>query len=808
MLVSYKWLQDYIDVADLTPAEIADRLTKGGIEVDIIYSLKKGMSGVVVGHVLECTQHPNADKLRVCKVDVGAEEHLQIVCGAANVGAAQKVAVATVGAVLPGNFKIKKAKLRGELSQGMICSLQELGIEGKLIPKEFAEGIYNFPEEVEAGQDALEALNLTDEVLELDLTPNRSDCLSMLGVAYEMAALLGRDVKHPTIAESTSSEKAADYVSVHVEASEENPYYGAKVIKNVKIGPSPLWLQNRLIAAGIRPISNVVDVTNYVLIEYGQPLHAFDYDRFGSKEVLVRRARNGEEIVTLDDETRKLSADHLVITNGTDATAIAGVMGGAFSEVQEDTTTILLEAAYFNGQTVRKASRDLGLRSEASMRYEKGVDPKRVREAGERAAQLIAELAGGEVLDGFVEVDTIDIKEREVTVSIEGVNRLLGTDLTAEDIAKLFDRLQFPYVQNAEEFVVTAPTRRNDISISEDLVEEVARLYGYDHIPTTLPLGLTTAGHLTDYQADRRKVRHALETAGLYQAITYSLTTPRKATGLNKENEHLTSVKLSMPMSEDRSTLRTSLIPHLLDVVSYNLNRKVSNVAVYEVGSIFLSEEKEVTKQPTEKEMVAGALTGVAHSHLWQGEKKVVDFFVAKGVVESLLSELGLTKAITFEQVKKPGLHPGRTAAVKLEGNEVGFIGQIHPTLQKELDLNETYVFQLDLEQLLNYKHEDVVYVPIPRFPSISRDIALVVDETVHAGSVQQVIETAGGQLLKNVQLFDLYQGEHLEPGKKSLAFSLTYFDPERTLTDEEVSQVHQKVLDQLKVEIGAELRS
>ncbi|MEB1807732.1 MAG: phenylalanine--tRNA ligase subunit beta [Bacillaceae bacterium] len=808
MLVSYKWLQEYIDVADLTPKEIADKLTKGGIEVDIIHSLKKGMSGVVVGHVVECTQHPNADKLRVCKVDVGAEEHLQIVCGAANVGADQKVAVATVGAVLPGNFKIKKAKLRGELSQGMICSLQELGIEGKLIPKEFAEGIYNFPADVEPGQDALEALNLTDEILELDLTPNRSDCLSMLGVAYEMAALLGREVKHPTINESSSSEKASDYISVQVEASEDNPYYGAKIIKNVKIGPSPLWLQNRLTAAGIRPISNVVDVTNYVLIEYGQPLHAFDYDRFGSKEIVVRRARDGEEIVTLDDETRKLSADHLVITNGTEATAVAGVMGGAFSEVQNDTTTILLEAAYFNSQTVRRASRDLGLRSESSMRYEKGVDPKRVREAAERAAQLIAELAGGEVAEGIVEVDTLNITEREVTITTEQVNRLLGTSLTTEDIAKIFDRLQFSYVQNGEVFDVTAPTRRNDISITEDLVEEVARLFGYDHIPTTLPIGLTTPGGLTDYQAGRRKVRQSLEAAGLYQAITYSLTTPKKATGLSNENEHLTPVKLSMPMSEDRSTLRTSLIPHLLDVISYNLNRKVNNVAIYEVGSIFLSEEKEVTKQPTEKEMVAGAFTGIAHSHLWQGEKKAVDFFVAKGVVEALISELGLSHLIAFEQTKKPGLHPGRTASIVLDGSEVGFIGQIHPTLQKELDLNETYVFQIDLEQLLNYKQDDVAYEPIPRYPSISRDIALVVDEAVHAGKVQQVIVTAGGRLLKNVQLFDLYQGEHMEAGKKSLAFSLTYFDPERTLTDEEVSQVHQKVLDQLKTEIGAELRA
>ncbi|MBU8905119.1 phenylalanine--tRNA ligase subunit beta [Desertibacillus haloalkaliphilus] len=807
MLVSYRWLQEYIDISDLTAADIAEKLTRGGVEVDIIHSLNKGIKDVVIGHVVECGQHPNADKLNLCQVDIGEEENTQIVCGAPNVAAGQKVAVAKVGAVLPGNFKIKKAKLRGEASHGMICSLQELGIESKLVAKEFADGIFVFPNDVETGTDALEHLNINDEVLELDLTPNRADCLNMIGVAYEVAALLGREVKLPTVELSESSEQAADYISVKVEAQEDNPYYGARIVKDLKVGPSPLWMQNRLIASGIRPISNVVDITNYVLLEYGQPLHAFDYDRFGSKEVVVRHAREGEEIVTLDGETRKLSSEHLVITNGNEPTAVAGVMGGATSEVEDDTTTVLIEAAYFRGPTVRQASKDLGLRSDSSHRFEKGVDPNRVAKAADRAAQLMAELAGGTVVSGIVEADYLTLSEQKVTVTLTRINQLLGTSLSGDDVSEIFKRLQFEFTVEGETFTVYAPTRRADIEIEEDIIEEVARLYGYDHIPTTLPIGATTPGALTDYQAKRRVVRRYLETAGLSQAITYSLTTPKQAKGLAGENEGLTPVTLSMPMSEDRSTMRTSLLPHLLDVISYNRNRNVNDVSVYEVGSIFLSEEEVVTKQPTEKEMVAGAFTGVWQNHPWQQEKKLVDFFVVKGVLEGLFAKLGLESEITFTQGQKPGFHPGRTAIVEHNGSEVGVIGQVHPSLQKELDLNETYVFQLELETLLEAEVDAVFYQQLPRYPSITRDIALVVDEDVSADHVKTVIETAGQDLLKDVYLFDLYQGEHMEEGKKSLAFSLKYYDPERTLTDEEVTKVHTNVLSQLEKQAGATLR-
>ncbi|MDT8859449.1 phenylalanine--tRNA ligase subunit beta [Alkalihalobacillus sp. MEB130] len=807
MLVSYKWLQDYIDVKDLSARDIAEKMTRGGIEIDFVHELNKGIKGVVVGFVKECEQHPNADKLNVCQVDIGEEELVQIVCGAPNVAAGQHVAVAKVGAVLPGNFKIKKAKLRGEVSQGMICSLQELGIDSKLVQKEFSEGIYVFRDEVEVGSDALAALNLDDEVLELDLTPNRSDCLNMLGVAYEIGALYEREVTLPTIDVVTNEEEASDYIAVTVEAEEDNPYYGAIVIKDVKVGTSPLWLQNRLMAAGIRPISNVVDVTNYVLLEYGQPLHAFDYDRFGSKEVVVRRAHEGETIVTLDDQERTLSNDHLVITNGKEPVAVAGVMGGATSEVHEGTTTVLLEAAYFKGATIRKASRDLGLRSDASTRYEKGVDQDRVLAAGRRAAALIAELTGGTIVSGVVEKDLLSYEMATVRLDLERVNNRLGMNVTLEEAASFMSRLGFTFEQDGQVLHVTIPSRRADIQIEEDLMEEVARLYGYDHIPTTLPVGATTQGALTDYQKKRRHVRRVLERSGLSQVITYSLTSPEKAKGFAFETNQTSPVRLAMPMSEDRSTMRTSLIPHLFDVLSYNNNRKNPNVHVFEIGSIFLTDEETLTKQPTEREMVAGALTGLWHEHSWQGEKKAVDFFVVKGILEELFSELGVEGQVVFEQATLPDLHPGRTALVKLDGKEIGFVGQVHPVVQKEVGIKETYVYELELSSLLTHDTTSVVYQSLPRYPAMVRDIALVVDTHRSAGEVEAVIRWAGGELLKHVRVFDLYEGEHMEEGKKSLAFSLTYLDPERTLTDEEVTEAHNEVLKMLEEHVGATLR-
>ncbi|MED3716741.1 phenylalanine--tRNA ligase subunit beta [Geobacillus thermodenitrificans] len=803
MLVSYRWLGEYVDLTGVTAEQLADRITKSGIEVERVEALERGMKGVVIGHVLECEPHPNADKLRKCLVDLGEGEPVQIICGAPNVAKGQKVAVAKVGARLPGNFKIKRAKLRGEESNGMICSLQELGVETKVVPKEYAEGIFVFPSDAPVGADALEWLGLHDEVLELALTPNRADCLSMLGVAYEVAAILGRDVKLPETAVNENEESVHDYISVRVEAPEDNPLYAGRIVKNVQIDPSPLWMQARLMAAGIRPHNNVVDITNYILLEYGQPLHAFDYDRLGSKEIVVRRAKAGEMIVTLDDVERKLTEDHLVITNGREPVALAGVMGGANSEVQDDTKTVFIEAAYFTSPVIRQAVKDHGLRSEASTRFEKGIDPARTKEALERAAALMAEYAGGEVVSGIVEANTWKEEPVVVTVALERINGVLGTAMTKEEVAGILSNLQFSFTEDNGTFTIHVPSRRRDITIEEDIIEEVARLYGYDHLPATLPVAEAKPGELTPYQAKRRRVRRYFEGAGLFQAITYSLTSPDKATRFALETTE--PVRLALPMSEERSVLRQSLVPHLLEAASYNRARQVENVALYEIGSVYLSKGENV--QPAEKERLAGVITGLWHAHLWQGEKKAADFYVAKGVLDGLFALLGLSDRISYRPAKRADLHPGRTAEIVLDGKEIGFVGQLHPAVQKEYDLKETYVFELAFAELLNTEGETIRYESIPRFPSVVRDIALVVDDNVEAGALKQAIAEAGNPLLKDVALFDVYKGDRLPTGKKSLAFSLRYYDPERTLTDEEVTAVHERVLAAVEEQFGAVLR-
>ncbi|WP_416827664.1 phenylalanine--tRNA ligase subunit beta [Ectobacillus polymachus] len=805
MFVSYRWLQEYVNLEGITANELADKITKSGIEVEGVEVRNKGVQNVVVGYVLKREKHPEADKLNKCLVDIGEEEPVQIICGAPNVAEGQKVVVAKVGARLPGGVKIKKAKLRGELSQGMICSLQELGVDSKLVPKEYSEGIFVFPNDVEVGSDAAELLGLNDEILELGLTPNRADCLNMIGVAYEVAAILGRDVKLPSVQLQEENENTADYISISVEAKEQNPLYIAKMVKNVKIGPSPIWMQVRLMAAGIRPINNVVDITNYILMEYGQPLHAFDYDKLDSKEIVVRLAHEGEKMTTLDDVERTLHSDHLLITNGEKAVAVAGVMGGANSEVDTNTVNVLIESAYFSGISVRKASKDLGLRSEASARFEKGIDPLRTREAAQMAAALMEKYAGGTVLTGVACANHLEQKETIVSVTVEKINSVLGTSISANEVATIFTNLQFVFTQEGETFHVTVPTRRPDITIQEDLIEEVGRLYGYDHIPSTLPVAETTLGKLSEKQAKRRKVRRFLESAGLYEAITYSLTNEARAKQFALKETDASAVRLSLPMSEERSQLRLSLLPHLLEAASYNNARKIENVALYEVGSVFLPAGLE--EQPKEEQHVAAVITGIYYEHAWQGEKKAVDFYVLKGILEGLLETLGVSASISYKATERDGMHPGRTASVLLDGTEIGFIGQLHPDTQKQLDMKDTFGFELALTPLLEANAEEVGYDMIPRFPSITRDIALVVDKSTLAADVQAVIIKAGGKLLKEALLFDLYDGEKMEEGKKSLAFSLCYYDPERTLTDEEVTEAHELVLQAVEETFHAQLR-
>lgn len=809
MLVSLNWLKNYVDFGSLSTESLAEKITKSGIEVDgIEYVIKETSDNVVVGYVEECAQHPNADKLRLCQVDVGEEENLQIICGAPNVAQGQKVVVAKPGAVLPGNFKIKKVKLRGIESNGMICSLQELSVGERFVPDQYKEGIVELPADTVVGEAVDGLLNLDDAILEFDLTPNRADALSMIGVAYEVAAILDEEVHLPKPEVTTTEENVADYISVSSEDPDLCPYYAAFMMKEVEIAPAPLWMQNYLLAAGIRPINNVVDITNYVLLEYGQPLHAFDYDLLGSKEIVVRRAKEGEKIVTLDDQTRSLTEENLLITNGTQGIAMAGVMGGADTEVNNDTKNVLIEAAYFDPQTVRKAVNQTGLRSDASTRFEKGVDPARVREAGLRACELLVKYANGKLVDEPAEFNELTIEETEIEMNADLVNKRLGTDISVDEMSDILRKLGFAYEVNGKDFTVTIPTRRGDITIFEDMLEEVARIYGYDNLPFTLPTNASKPGGLSHAQSLRRQIKNYLQSVGLSEAITYSLVDEKSATTLVSPelSKDLVPVSLAMPMSADHQYLRLSMLPELLNRLTYNVARKQADVALYEVGSIFLSEEEKITKQPTEHPRVAGAITGKWVDHKWQQEVKEVDFFLVKGIVEGLFDFVNLD--VTYEQAKVAGMHPGRSALVKVADQTIGFLGQVHPTIAKEKDLKETYVFDLDMQFIIDATSKELVYTRVPKYPSILRDVAFVVDETVAAGAIQAAIQTAGAPLVKSVEAFDVYVGDNLGEGKKSLAFNIHFQDPEKTLTDEEVDASFENIVNQMNESFQAEIRS
>jgi phenylalanyl-tRNA synthetase beta chain len=806
MLVSYKWLSQYVDLSGVTAHELAEKITRAGVEVDIVHQRNKGIEQVVIGYVLDRKQHPNADKLSVCQVDIGEVDPVQIVCGAPNVDKGQKVPVAKVGAILPDNFKIKKAKLRGEVSQGMICSAQELGIEDRLVAAEFKDGIMVLPEQLEVGSSALVHLDLDDYILELDLTPNRSDCLSMLGVAYEVGAILGREVQHPEIDINEGNALIKEQVSVDIEAKELCPHYAARMVKGVKVGRSPLWLQNRLTSAGIRPINNVVDIANFIMIEYGQPLHTFDAKQVKDGQIIVRQAREGEQVVTLDDQQRTLKEGMLLITDPEKVIAIAGVMGAANSEVTDETTDIIIESAYFDGQSIRSTSKTLGLRSEASLRFEKGVDPERVYAAANRAAALLVEIAGGEVVQGMAEQKVKEFDRAEISVNMVHLNNVLGTALNTSEVTNILDRLAFDYENKGHEILVDIPTRRPDLRIEVDVMEEVARLYGYDLIPTTLPTGVTTPGSRTKRQKLRRTIKAFLQGTGLDQVVTYSLTSKQNAKRGNVIQQKISPIALAMPMSEERSHLRTTIIPSLLEIASYNKNRKHADTHVFEIGHTFLTNDESLRDLPQEKEMIAGVITGVWQTHPWQQVKVPVDFYILKGIVEGLLEKLEIQNVI-YEANALDGYHPGRTAWIKHEQQVIGFIGQLHPQLQSDFDLDPTYCFELSLDHLLDHLPQEISYVTLAKFPSIQRDLALVVDREAVAGNLASTILEVGAPLLKSVHLFDVYEGDRIEAGKKSLAFSLTYQDPEKTLTDEDVAVVQEKVVKELAQKWQADLR-
>lgn len=800
MLISNEWLKDYVD-AGVKVEDLAERITRTGIEVDDMIDYSKDIKNLVVGYIQSKEKHPDADKLNICQVDIGEEEPVQIVCGAPNVDAGQHVIVAKVGGRLPGGIKIKRAKLRGERSEGMICSLQEIGISSNVVPKAYENGIFVFPTEVEPGTDALTALYLNDQVMEFDLTPNRADALSMVGTAYEVAALYQTEMTKPETQSNETSESATNELSVTIDNPEKVPYYSARVVKNVSIEPSPIWVQARLIKAGIRPINNVVDISNYVLLEYGQPLHMFDQDHIGSKEIVVRQAKDEETMTTLDNNERKLVDTDIVISNGQEPIALAGVMGGDFSEVTEQTTNVVIEGAIFDPVSIRHTSRRLNLRSEASSRFEKGIATEFVDEAVDRACYLLQELASGEVLQDRVSSGDLGSFVTPIDIAAEKVNKTIGFNLSNDEIQSIFRQLGFETTLKGETLTVNVPSRRKDITIKEDLIEEVARIYGYDEIPSSLPVfGEVTSGELTDRQHKTRTLKETLEGAGLNQAITYSLVSKDHAKDFALQERP--TISLLMPMSEAHATLRQSLLPHLIEATAYNVARKNKDVRLYEIGRVFFGNGE--GELPDEVEYLSGILTGEYVVNAWQGKKEEIDFFIAKGVVDRVAEKLNLE--FSYKAGKIEGLHPGRTAIVSLEGQDIGFIGELHPQVAADNDLKRTYVFELNYDAMMQVAVGYINYEQIPKFPGVTRDIALEVNHDVPSSELKQIIHNNGEDILQSTLVFDVYEGEHLEKGKKSVAIRLNYLDTEDTLTDERVSKIHDKILEALQAQ-GATIR-
>ena len=797
MLVSYNWLKQYTNVEDNANA-LAEKITRGGIEVEGVEYLAEEISNVVVGYVVSKEKHPDAEKLNVCQVNVGEEENLQIVCGAPNVDAGQYVIVAKVGAKLPG-IKIKKAKLRGVESQGMICSLAELGLSKSVVPKNYQEGIYVFETEQELGSDVVEALGLNDYILDLSITPNRADALSMRGLTYELGALYNNKVNFNDVEKEENYE--ATSLQVAVESDSCRNYVG-QVVKNVEVKSSPLWLQTRLMNSGIRPINNIVDITNYVLLEFGQPMHAFDKDLVGDR-IVVRDAKEGEVLETLDGEERKLQATDLVITDGTRAIALGGVMGGKNTEVSEETKNIILESAYFNPTSVRRTSATHGLRSDSSARFEKGIDPNMQKAALARAVELILELCPNAVVESSVGVVNKE-EEKVVEITTSYINNYLGITLSTEEIAAILEGLSFTVEVSGENLVVKVPTRRPDISIKQDLVEEVIRIYGYDNLASTLPkFSKTTKGGLTYSQRMVRDLRAVYASLGFNDTINYSLVSEEEAMEYTLEDHH--KVRLLMPMTETHSTLRQSLVPGLLNTVQYNVARKQKDLKLLEIGRVFFGSGDD-NIQPKETLYLSAALTGEERATKWLKESSSLDFFAAKGYLEVVFERLGLDEKVTYRKSTLEGMHPGRFAEVYLGEKRIGFIGEVHPRVADKLGLNTTYVFEINLDEVISESKVKPKYEEVTKYPEITRDIAMLVDVKDEYQNIYNVIESVNSKLITKVELFDLYVGAELLVGKKSLALTITYSDKQKTLTDEEVTAVHDKVLSAL-TEYGAIIR-
>ena len=808
MKVSYNWLNQYIDLKanKISPAALGEKLARTSVDLNDVSSPSDGLKKLVVGEVKECVAHPNSDHLHICQVQISPDETTQIVCGAPNVQAGKKVIVALPGARIADNVKIRRGKIRGEKSNGMLCALQEIGFSNSIAPQDYDEGIYFLPDDAKVGDSIFSYLGMDDTIVDTDVTPNRGDMLSMYGNVNDIAAIYDLP-KHFSTHECTedAAEQADDLIKVHVDDEKIAPTYLMRIIKGVKVQPSPLWMQIRLWNSGVRPKNNVVDVTNYVLLKYGQPLHSFDYDKLPVKEIHVKHPADGTKMTTLDGEERILKANDIVIAADDKPIALAGTMGGLETAVDDNTTTVALESAIFDPVMVRKQARRLDLHSESSMRFERGINPETVEKALNEAAYWLQQLAGGQVAKGIVRGSQAAVKARQIQLSTKRVNFVLGTDLKTEQITDIMRRLDFATETVGDKIMVTVPARRWDISIPADLNEEIARLYGYDKIPSTLPTMTRTVGGLTSRQKFLRASRHVMEGLGLNQAISYSLTTSKKAKQFQIQPTDREPMQVDYPMSSEHVATRMSIISGLLNDVAYNIAHKVANVALYEMGRVFLPNGE---PRPVEHEHLAGVLTGQLTADNWHQKTKNVDFFQMKGIVEQYLKNIAVAGKITYvANHDRNEMHPGRTADILLDDQLIGYLGQVHPLVAKDYRIPETYVFELNLEALIKADKRSRHYEYISKYPAITRDIALLVDNKVTNQEVVDVMTKHGGAYLKDIHLFDVYEGVHLPNGKKSLAYTLTYQDDRATLKEEQVNTAFDKIVQRLQDDLNAEIR-
>ncbi|ERM92219.1 phenylalanyl-tRNA synthetase subunit beta [Caldanaerobacter subterraneus subsp. yonseiensis KB-1] len=794
MLVSLSWLKEFVDI-DEDAKTIAEGLTMSGSKVEGIKSYGEEISNVVVGQIVSLEKHPNADKLWVGIVDIGSEK-LQIVTGAENIKVGAYIPVALHGATLPGGVKIKRSKLRGVESEGMMCSAEELGLDESLLPEYQRNGIFILPP-LPLGMDINEALQLKDDVLEFEITPNRPDCLSVVGIARETAATFRKSFRMPEIRVTEVEEP--NPARVTIEAPDLCYRYVARVVKNVKIGPSPIWMQVRLLKAGIRPINNVVDVTNYVMLELGQPLHAFDLDKVKNKHIIVRRARDGEKLVTLDGKERILDSSMLVIADEEKAIGLAGVMGGENTEITDSTVNILIESANFKGSNIRHTSKKLGLRSEASARFEKGLDPEITVLACERAAQLMEKYCGGEVLKGIVDEYPKPMERTVLTVRPDRINKFLGTNLATSEMIEILRSLEFEVVEKGEELEIKVPHFRKDVTMEADIAEEIARLYGYNNIEDSLMKNAqTTLGSLTKEQQLEEKAREVLLACGLNEIVTMSFMGERDLDRINvpKDSVLRKAVKIINPLGEEQSLMRTTLLPFMLNVAYTNYSRKVGEFRAFEISRVFLPKELPLKELPEEVKTISLGMYG-----------KEVDFYTIKGVIEELLEVMGIVD-VEYVRAEEPSYHPGRSAKILFKEEVLGVFGEVHPDVLENYDLPvRVYAGELNLDKIIKFANVDKKYTPLPKYPAVERDIAVVVDKDLFVAEVEKVIKEAGRGFVEKTALFDVYKGPNIPEGKKSVAFSIWYRSYEKTLTDEEVNEVHARIVKALEEKLGAKLR-